>query len=67
MDNITLYTTHCPKCKILQDKLDNKNIQYSICEDRKKMISLGFMSAPMLQVNNEILNFGAAIKWVNNI
>ena len=66
MNNITLYTTHCPKCKILEDKLNNKNIQYNICEDKDEMISLGFRSVPVLQVNDEVLNFGAAIKWVNN-
>lgn len=67
MDNITLYTTNCPKCQILKEKLDAKNVQYSICEDKQKMLSLGFKSAPMLQINEEILTFSEAIKWINNL
>ena len=67
MDNITLYTTNCPKCQILKEKLDAKNVQYSICEDTQKMLSLGFKSAPMLQINEETLTFSEAVKWINNL
>jgi glutaredoxin-related protein len=62
---ITLYTTHCPQCEVLQAKLNSKNIEYQIIEDVKEMRKLGFLSAPMLQVNDEIMPFAAAVKWVN--
>lgn len=62
---ITLYTTHCPKCNILKQKLDKKNIEYNINEDVETMINKGFSSVPVLEVDNEILDFVNAIKWVN--
>lgn len=62
---ITLYSTHCPKCKILEKKLDNANIEYVICDDMDIMINKGFDFLPMLEVDDKIMNFGEAVKWVN--
>lgn len=64
--NIVLYTTHCPKCKVLESKLIEKNIDYQIEEDIEKLIDLGYMSAPILSVDGEVMEFGEAVKWVNN-
>ena len=66
MDKITLYTTHCPKCTILEKKLTDKNIKFEIVDDLDIMIKKGFLTAPMLEVNEETLDFGNAVKWVNN-
>lgn len=62
---ITLYTTHCPKCNVLKSKLDSKNIEYKIVEDVDTMQNKGFSSVPILEVDNEMLDFVNAIKWVN--
>ena len=66
MDKITLYTTHCPKCTILEKKLTDKNIKFEIVDDLDIMIEKGFLTAPMLEVNEETLDFGSAVKWINN-
>lgn len=62
--NIILYTTHCPKCKVLQKKLNQNNISYIINQDIDKMLQLGILSAPALEINNTILDFGQAIQWL---
>lgn len=63
---ITLYTTHCPKCNILKQKLDKKNIEYNINEDIETMINKGFSSVPVLEISdNSVLNFSEAIKWID--
>lgn len=63
---ITLYTTHCPKCIILEKKLQEKNIDYTICDDIDLMLSKGMQEAPYLEVEEkELMNFSNAIKWVN--
>jgi len=61
---ITLYSNDCPKCKILKLKLDSKNIQYELCSDIDIMVSKGFQSMPMLEVENTIMDFNEAVKWV---
>lgn len=62
---ITLYSTHCPKCKILEKKLDNAKIKYEICDDRELMVEKGFDLMPVLDVDGQIMGFGEAVKWVN--
>lgn len=63
--NITLYTTHCPKCVILESKLKQKDIKYTSCEDINIMLEKGFMQAPMLEVDNKVMDFKTANNWIN--
>ena len=68
MENkIVLYTTGCPKCRILGKKLDNVGVKYTKIEDVGLMMAKGMMSAPMLEVNGEIMDFAKAIDWVNEV
>lgn len=63
---ITLYTTHCPKCKVIEKKLAQKDIQYVEVSDIEKMTQLGFRSAPILEVDGRIYNFKEANNWIND-
>lgn len=62
---IILYTTHCPKCRILEQKLKAKNIEYIEFTDVDKMIKMGFSMMPMLEVDGVIMDFAIANKWIN--
>ena len=65
---IKLYTTHCPQCKILESKLEKKNIKYEAHDDIEEMKQMGFKGAPVIQQEDgTILNFAAAVKWVNSL
>jgi len=64
-NNIVLYTIGCPNCKTLERRLNAKKIEYDIISDVDIMNEKGIKSAPMLEVNGEILNFGKALQWVN--
>lgn len=61
------YTTHCPKCKVLKMKLDQKNIQYEENENIEEMISLGIQSAPAISYDGKIYNFTESIRLVNSL
>ena len=61
---IILYSTHCPKCNILEKKLKEKNIDYIENNNTDEMIAKGFMEVPMLEIDGVIMNFGKAIKWI---
>lgn len=65
MDNIILYTTHCPKCNILKAKLDEKNISYTEYDNVEFMKDMGITTVPVLNVNNKLLEFKSAVDWVN--
>lgn len=63
---IKLFSTHCPKCVVLEKKLKEKNISFKIEENVSVMQELGIMSVPMLSVDSNMLNFVDAVKWVNS-
>lgn len=63
--DITLYSTHCPKCMVLEKKLQMAGIDYKLVEDADLMIEKGFASAPILEVDGEPMVFMDAINWVN--
>lgn len=63
---IVLFSTNCPKCKVLEKKLNQANIAFSIDSNIDEVIEKGFTSAPILKVEDEYLDFGNAVKWVNN-
>lgn len=65
--NVTLYSTNCPKCIILEKKLKDKNIEFNIINDVDEMIKKGFMAAPILEVDGVSMNYMDANTWVNNI
>lgn len=64
---VILYTTHCPKCKVLEQKLKQKGIEFEVVEDQDVMIEKGFMEAPMLEVDNNYKNYNESIKWLNEL
>lgn len=65
---MTLFTTGCVKCKILESKLKEHNVQYEECKDKEVMKSKGFRSVPMLELDDgTVLTYGKAIKYVNNL
>lgn len=63
---ITLFSTECPKCKVLERKLNNKNITFEKSSDIQEVIDKGFMSAPVLKVDNVYYDFKQGVDWVNN-
>ncbi len=63
---VKLYTIDCPKCKILEMKLKQKNVKYEICKDKSVIINRGFDLMPVLDVDGQIMNFVEAIQWINN-
>ena len=61
---MVLYTTHCSRCRVLEAALKSKNISYETCEDVDKMVELGFMSAPVLEIDGKYLKYDEAMKHV---
>lgn len=62
---IILYSTHCPKCNVLTNKLKKKLIPYKEVTDVEEMQKLGLMSVPYLSVDGKLLDFAAANQWIN--
>ena len=65
--NVKFYSNNCPKCKILQEKLNRNKIQYDHITDINLMIDMGMTTMPMLEVDGVMMIFSEAIKWINSI
>lgn len=64
--NVILYSTGCPKCKILKKKLAEKNIDYTENQNVEEMVALGIDQVPVLKIDGEIMKFKEAVEWVNS-
>jgi len=67
-----LYTTHCPKCKVIETKLFSKGIPFNTVEDNNLIMEAasksGFNSAPLLELEDgRILDFVSANKYINTL
>lgn len=63
---VIFYSTHCPRCKVLEVKLKQTNIEYSEINDIDEMTKLGLTSAPALKVDGKLMDFKAAIDWLRS-
>ena len=66
---IELYSTeYCPRCKMLKERLNNKNIEFKENQNEEEMQELGFTTIPMIRTDSgELLDFGKAITWINSL
>lgn len=62
--NVVLYSTHCPKCNVLELKLKKKGIDFEENNNVDLMIQKGFTTAPLLEVDGVIYNFKEAVEWI---
>lgn len=66
MQNITVYTTGCPKCRILKQMLDSLELPYTENDDIKAMQDLGIQSVPVLEVDGDRMDFNAAVRYLTH-
>lgn len=64
---VTLYSTNCPKCNILEKKLNEKAIAFDVVTDPDAIIEKGFLSAPLLEVDGEVMDFSKGFAWVSSL
>ncbi len=61
---ITLYSTHCPRCCIIEKKLKSNGIEFELCDDEDAMIEKGFKEVPKLEVDGVLMDFKEANEWI---
>lgn len=64
---VILYSTNCPRCKVLKAKLTQKKLDYETITDINVMLNLGIRSAPILEVDGKRYDFTQAIDFVNKL
>ena len=62
---VVLYTTHCPKCQIIEKKLNQKGLNFIEENNVDEMLKMGLTTVPWLDVDGEMMDFNQAIQWIN--
>lgn len=65
MTEAILYSTGCPKCKVLKQKMDAVGFTYQENNSVDEMLALGITQVPVLSVDGELYDFAQAVKAVN--
>lgn len=65
---VTLYSTHCPKCMVLEQKLKLKGIPFEVVDGTDMVVNYGrehgIKSAPILDVDGKPYDFLQALGFV---
>jgi hypothetical protein len=70
---IKLYTTHCPKCRVLEEKLSKTKLEWEVCEDMDELRRTypEIDSVPRLLVerdgNSILMDFAGAAAFLNAV
>lgn len=62
---VILYSTGCPRCNVLIQKLNSKGIEYDVVNDVDVMTEKGIETVPVLEVDGQLMQFKEATDWVN--
>ena len=67
-DRVKFYTIHCPKCKILQTLMTQKNIEFDVIDDDNTVMSVAdtnnITSAPFAFINGEYYDAKKLQEWI---
>jgi len=63
-----VYSTGCPNCEILKKKLADKNVDFTLVENKDEVIKVaeefGITNVPFMV---EVYNFSESIDYINNL
>lgn len=63
---VKLYSTGCPLCNVLKEKLDAANIEYTTISDKEIMLAEGIDRIPILEADGVRMEMSAANRWINS-
>lgn len=63
---VTLFSTGCPKCRVLEAKLKAANIPFRVISDIDVIVAYGFLSLPVLMTDGtrQTFDFNQAMRWI---
>lgn len=64
---VTLYSTNCPKCKIIEAKLKQLGFEYKVITNIEEMKTLGITTAPVMCVDNKKYDFNNSIRYLKEV
>lgn len=66
MNRVILFSTGCPQCNVLKEKLKAANIDYIEVTDKDTIIAKGITKVPVLEVDGIQMALSAANEWIKS-
>ena len=67
MSNVIIYTTPtCSRCRVLKKKMRDKNIEFTESQDMDKIMEMGYLAVPILEVDDKCLEMKNALSWIDS-
>ena len=66
MNRVILFSTGCPQCNVLKEKLKAANIDYIEVTDKDTIIAKGITKVPVLEVDGIQMSLSAANEWIKS-
>ena len=66
MNRVILFSTGCPQCNVLKEKLKAANIDYIEVTDKDTIIAKGITKVPVLEIDGIKMEMSAANEWIKN-
>lgn len=66
MNRVILFSTGCPQCNVLKEKLKAANIDYIEVTDKDTIIAKGITKVPVLEVDGIQMELSAANEWIKS-
>ena len=63
---IILYSTGCPQCIVLKEKLKAANVDYVEVSDKEVILAKGITKVPVLEVDGNKMELFAANEWIKS-
>lgn len=63
---VILYSTGCPQCCVLKEKLEKANIEYTEVSDIEEMTAKGITKVPVLEADGKRMELFEANAWIKN-
>ena len=63
---IILYSTGCPQCIVLKEKLKAANVDYVEVSDKEVILAKGITKVPVLEVDGIQMELSAANEWIKS-
>lgn len=65
--NVILYSTGCPMCKMVEEKLKNKGVLFEINSNIEEMRKKGITHVPVAEVNGVLMKTKEILNWMETI
>lgn len=64
---IILFSTGCPRCKVLKQELERRSIHYTENNSVAEMLAIGIEKVPVISVDGKLYLYNDALEYISKL